>query len=210
MSTTLYARSWDETQTKSQSLNIYTHDTRAVSDIALTTLNSKQRMGFWSKFKRSKSQNINNYHTKPDALPQRAKSDANLVWCPEQKIWLFARQPANNPSLDSRTQRHKSQQKPTVTTRLPPRAEYGEEELLFAQLPGHYCLGIYTEANNEPVSPCEPDYFDFSGQKAMQTSRWMSVAQRVGPGNTMSWIGHCGNIDLRCSFTSRLAVHSLT
>ncbi|EFE44009.1 hypothetical protein TRV_01188 [Trichophyton verrucosum HKI 0517] len=188
---TLYARSWGEARIKSQSLNIYTHDIRAASDIALsetkpTTLNSKQRMGFWSKFKRSKSQNINNYHTKPDALPQRAKSDANLVWCPEQKIWLFARQSANNSSLSPQTQRHNSQQKPTATTRLPPPAEYGEEELLFAQLPGHYCLGIYTETNNEPVSPCEPDYFDFSGQKALQTSRWMSVAQRVGPGNAMS------------------------
>ncbi|EGD97857.1 hypothetical protein TESG_05362 [Trichophyton tonsurans CBS 112818] len=188
---TLYARSWDEAQMKFQLLNIYTHDTRAASDIALseakpTTLNSKQRMGFWSKFKRSKSQNINNYHSRSNALPQRAKSDANLVWCPEQKIWLFARQPANNSSLSPRTQRHNSQQNPTVTTNLPPPAEYGEEELLFAQLPGHYCLGIYTEANNEPVSPSEPDYFDLSGQKALQASRWMSVAQRVGPGNPMS------------------------
>ncbi|EFQ97988.1 hypothetical protein MGYG_01024 [Nannizzia gypsea CBS 118893] len=182
----IYARSWDQGHTKSQSLNIYTHNTKAVSDTALSeakpaTLNSKQRMRFWSKFKRSKSQNINNYHTKSNAIPQRAKSDANLVWCPEQKIWLFARQPANHSSPSSQ-----SQPKTTATAILPPRAEYDEEELLFAQLPGHYCLGIYTEVNNEPVSPCQPDFFDFSAQKALGGSRWMSVAQRVGPGSTMS------------------------
>ncbi|EEQ28068.1 uncharacterized protein MCYG_00956 [Microsporum canis CBS 113480] len=183
---TLYAGSWGQGQMKSRSLDIYTHDTKAVSDIALAesrpaAFNSKQRMGFWSKFKRSKSQNISNYNTKPNTIPQRAKSDANLVWCPEQKIWLFARQPISHSSPSSREQQLNSKSKHTSTTTLPPRAEYDEDELLFAQLPGHYCLGIYTEANNEPISPCEPDYFDFSRQKAVRESRWMAVAQRIGP-----------------------------
>ncbi|KAK2855766.1 hypothetical protein FQN49_004867 [Arthroderma sp. PD_2] len=188
-----YSRYWDRIKMNSQSfthLNIYKHSSMAMSDLTLnesrpTTTNLNQRMGLWSKFRRSKGQNINHHHHKPSTIPQRAKSDSNLIWCPEQNIWLFARQPINHSSTpSSRERRLTSKTKHNSASILPPRAEYGEDELLFAQLPGHYCLGIYTEVNNEPISPCEPDFFDLSEEQAARRSRWMSVAERVGPRNT--------------------------
>lgn len=211
----------------------------------------RPRRGFWSKLKRSKSDQDrpNTLHAHQPSYssshgstssrnssttdvsapygrtpPQAAKPDVKLVWSQEQQIWLFPRADghddhsldpnliygypvsSHSPSPSQCSEPDTHRRTTTTTTTKPkiataaaslfkPRNRYDEEQLLFAQLPGHYGLNTYDYSNEQQSTPTaqaasqeaplpyDPDYFDSMDRGSGKQSRWMNVAKNIGTPN---------------------------
>ncbi|KAL2373918.1 hypothetical protein RJ035_004341 [Blastomyces gilchristii] len=160
------------------------------SDYEKTIKKSKSdtgmRKSFWSKLKRNKSGN----HRHSDMLtaytrsdPRQARASGKLIWSSEHHIWMF---PDPDTSGDEQhsvpwqlwpTRENGRRPRSTMTTRL----ANDSDELLFAQIPGHYTLSPYDSVNNDDLLPTYTAGRNF-GDVATRTgteSQWTLVATRV-------------------------------
>ncbi|EEP77211.1 hypothetical protein UREG_02060 [Uncinocarpus reesii 1704] len=145
---------------------------------------STRRRGFWARLKRSKSDGARRdegVSTVPNkAAPRPARTGGTLVWDAEQEIWLFAR---NDGTLSNSPWNERRLSVPMSTSSSESAMTYAEEDLLFAQLPGHYPLSnIYNCINHDQALP-EYDpirHADDVGRRTSSDGQWMLVARRIG------------------------------
>ncbi|EFW20237.1 hypothetical protein D8B26_003340 [Coccidioides posadasii str. Silveira] len=132
---------------------------------------SNRRKNFWAKLRRPKSQDARvqeQVFAVPNnaAPPRRASAGEKLVWNAEQKLWMFGKNTGS--SGGSNCGRHRGSS-----------TEHAEEDLLFAQLPGHYALSsIYNCANYDQALPAYDPvrHVDDVGRRTSPDGQWMLVA----------------------------------
>ncbi|EEH04971.1 conserved hypothetical protein [Histoplasma capsulatum G186AR] len=147
------------------------------------------RKNFWSKLRRNKSETLRPSDiltacSKEDS--RQARSGGRLVWSNERHIWMF-------PDHDTRSVQHSPQTQWWLNDRRPSstigttRTSNASDELLFAQLPGHYTLSPYDSANNNNILPTYTPgrNFDDVATRTGTESQWTLVAKRVSGSNSV-------------------------
>lgn len=128
------------------------------------------RKSFWSRLKRNKGAGG---ETPPRydcvSSPSPAMPGSNLIWSPDQQIWLF---PNEHSRLDK--QPHRAEHPPH------PVSSNGCSGDLFGQIPGHYHSSPY-DKNTDQDSPsytcCESS--NNVVRRSGTESQWTLVARRV-------------------------------
>ncbi|KLJ11536.1 hypothetical protein EMPG_13277 [Blastomyces silverae] len=161
------------------------------SDYEQTIKKSKSdngmRKSFWSKLKRNKSENhrhsdmLTAAYTRSD--PRQARASGKLIWSNEHHMWMFPDPDTSGDEQQSSpwqwwpARENERRSRSTMTTRL----ANDSDELLFAQIPGHYTLSPYDSVNNDDLLPTYTAGRNF-GDVATRTgteSQWTLVAKRV-------------------------------
>ncbi|PGH10391.1 hypothetical protein GX51_00149 [Blastomyces parvus] len=146
------------------------------------------RKSFWSKLKKNRSENHRHSHsdmltrTYTRSDPRQAKSGGRLIWSNEHHMWMFpAVETSDDEQLSSPwqwwpTREHERRHTTTMT-----RIANDSDELLFAQIPGHYTLSPYDSVNNDDLLPTYTtgrNFGDVATRKGTE-SQWTLVAKRV-------------------------------
>ncbi|OAX83014.1 hypothetical protein ACJ72_02631 [Emergomyces africanus] len=144
------------------------------------------RKSFWSKLKRNKSENYRHSDmlttcARPD--PQQARASGRLVWSDEHHMWMFPDSKHINEQHTPQRQwwlARENERRPKSTIAIS-RASNDSDELLFAQLPGHYTLSPYDSVNNSNDLPTYTTgrNFDDVATRMGTESQWTIVAKRV-------------------------------
>ncbi|KAI1961962.1 hypothetical protein LOZ58_003040 [Ophidiomyces ophidiicola] len=113
---------------------------------------SNRCRSLWAKLKKPKSEDgrmeEEAFATPNKTTPRRATVGANLVWDSQQQMWLFAKE--NLAVADAVRKEPRGSLSLSSTSTV----SYAEEDLLFAQLPGHYTLSsIYNCINHDQALP---------------------------------------------------------
>ncbi|WEW55282.1 hypothetical protein PRK78_000711 [Emydomyces testavorans] len=146
---------------------------------------SSRRRGFWARLRRSRSEvgrvEEEVFSIPNKTTPRHAVVGAKLVWDSEQRIWLFANERGlpTDTSQPCRSECCGSSIFPSLKSR--PTNSYTEEDLLFAQLPGHYALSnIYNCINHEQTLPAyDPvEHADDVGRMTSPDGQWTLIARR--------------------------------
>lgn len=148
---------------------------------------SRRRKSFWARLKKPKGEASHfdkEVYTIPNnTAPRRATVGAKLIWDSDQQLWLFANE-QDSPAY-ARESRPNERRGASILASLKPssKSTHTEEDLLFAQLPGHYALSsIYNCANYEQTLPAyDPvEHADDVGRRTSPDGQWMLVAKRLG------------------------------
>ncbi|OJD10370.1 hypothetical protein AJ78_08592 [Emergomyces pasteurianus Ep9510] len=139
------------------------------------------RKSFWSKLKRNKSENYRHSDmpsTYARSDPQQARASGRLIWSNEHHMWMFP--DPKNSSEQHRWLARENERRPRSTIAIT-RTSNDSDELLFAQLPGHYPLSPYDSVNNNNALPTYTTggNFDDVATRRGTESQWTLVAKRV-------------------------------
>ncbi|EEH19838.1 hypothetical protein PABG_02097 [Paracoccidioides brasiliensis Pb03] len=155
---------------------------------------SRIRKSFWSKLKKSKSENQRPHSEMLSAYSrsdfQQGEASVKLTWSDEHNMWTFPSASASTSPRPS-SERYSSPQKEGWSARdveyqkkytLPAsQATKESDKLLFAQIPGHYPLSLYDSVNNNdslPTYTCGRNFGDVATRTGTE-SQWTLVAKRV-------------------------------
>ncbi|KAK2812614.1 hypothetical protein FQN50_001258 [Emmonsiellopsis sp. PD_5] len=152
------------------------------------------------------SESVLSPYYRPDPQQARAMGSVKLVWSHERQIWMFPVEPepghgnsqpdnSNNDNFNYTSSssgggggsrnlflRSEPRPRPRSAVSMPPSSSDGyDEEMLFAQLPGHYALSLYDSVNNENSLPTYSSgrRADDVATRSGTESQWTLVARRV-------------------------------
>ncbi|KKZ61796.1 hypothetical protein EMCG_00523 [[Emmonsia] crescens] len=142
------------------------------------------RKSFWSKLKRNKGEN----HRHSDMLttytrsdPRQARASGTLVWSTKHHMWMFPESNSEQHPPQSQWWLARENERRPRSTIAATRTSNDNDELLFAQLPGHYTLSPYDSVNNNNTLPTYTTGRNFSdvATRTGTESQWTLVAKRV-------------------------------